>query len=94
VNSDDLTKRQLETLKAQTRWMLRYLARLQRRMIKRKFLESDPLLQRVRAAHNAVHALSVELHYLSVESGAGRPARSARRREDQPQPNGNERRGD
>jgi hypothetical protein len=74
--------------------MLRYLARLQRRMIKRKFLESDPLLQRVRAAHNAIHALSVELHYLSVESGAGRPSRSPRRCDDQPQPDGSERCGD
>jgi hypothetical protein len=44
-------------------------------MIKRKFLESDPLLQRVRSAHGAVHALSVELHYLSCDSGVGRPER-------------------
>ena len=69
MTSDDLTKQQLETLKSQCRWMLRYFARLQRRMIKRKFLESDPLLQRVREAHSAVHKLSVELHYLTVEVG-------------------------
>jgi hypothetical protein len=75
MTSDDLSRRQVETLKAQAAWMLRYLARLQRRMIKRKFLESDPLLQRVRAAHSAVHALCVELHYLSCESGVGRAER-------------------
>jgi hypothetical protein len=55
--------------------MLRYLARLQKRMIKRKFLASDPLLQRVRAAHSEIHSLSVELHYLSCDSGVGRQAR-------------------
>jgi hypothetical protein len=57
MNSDELTQRQLVTLKKQGREMLRFLARLQGRMIKRMFLESDYLLKRVRATHSAVHAL-------------------------------------
>ena len=76
MTSHDLSKPQIESLKAQVGWMLRYLAGLQMRMIKRKFVESDPLLQRVRAAHSAVHAMSVELHYLSCDSGVGRPTRN------------------
>jgi hypothetical protein len=75
VTSDDLSKRQLATLKAQVGWMLSYLGRLQKRIIKRKFPESDPLMQRVRAAHAEIHALNVELHYLSCDSGVGRPER-------------------
>lgn len=38
MTSDDLTKRQISTLKAQVDWVLHNLCLLQRRMIKRKFL--------------------------------------------------------
>jgi hypothetical protein len=46
--------------------MLGYLGRLKRRMVRRGFLNGDPLLDSVVQAENAMHALSVEVHYLSV----------------------------
>ena len=64
MRSDDLSKEQARALKNKIGPMLNYLCRLQRRMRYRGFLESDPLLQRVVEASNAVHALHVELHYL------------------------------
>jgi hypothetical protein len=47
-------------------------------MVKRKFLPNDPLLKPVRTVCSEIHALNVELHYLSVDSAVGRPAREQR----------------
>jgi hypothetical protein len=48
---------------------LRYLGRLRTRLKKRGFTPADLLYQRVQGAWSAVHALSVELHYLSCAPG-------------------------
>jgi hypothetical protein len=68
----DLTRRQSKR-SAAGRLMLRFLASLQRRMIKRSFWK-DPLLQRVHQ-HMVRFMLGVELHYLS--STAALAARAA-----------------
>jgi hypothetical protein len=67
VNSDDLTADQLRTLEARVRPMLYYVNRLRKRMDKRGFLADDPLSRRVIAAQNALHELSVHLHYAACE---------------------------
>ena len=49
-----------------------YLARLRNRMEK-LFPPDDPLFLKVVAAHDAVCALSIEMHYQSCKTGVGRP---------------------
>ena len=61
-------------LKAKLRPMLAYLGRLQKRMHKRHFPPDDKLQQLVRDTYS-MHALNVEVHYLSCESGVGRTRR-------------------
>jgi hypothetical protein len=51
---------------------LGYLCRLRERMEKRGFPPNDKLLKLTVAAYNAIHSLTVELHYMSCESGVGR----------------------
>ena len=72
MESSDLTPAQAKRLKESIRPMLGYLSRLKKRMEKRNFPHDDMLLRAVVKAYDAMHALNVELHYLSCESGAGR----------------------
>jgi hypothetical protein len=44
-----------------------YLHRLRERMEKVGFVPSDRLYERVTEAYNAMHALSMHLHYISCE---------------------------
>ncbi len=53
--------------------MLAYLGRLQQRMDKTG-RHADELYPLVEKAHNAIHHLSVELHYRTCRSGVGRPS--------------------
>jgi len=55
--------------------MLGYLCRLNKRMEKRNFPHDDTLLRTVVKAYGAIHALNVEVHYLSCKSGVGREQR-------------------
>ena len=59
-------------LRSNLRPMLFYLGRLKRRMNYRGFLQDDPPMQAVCGAEDAIHTLSVEVHYLSCEGGVGR----------------------
>jgi len=53
---------------------LGYLARLLKRMDQTNLRLRDPNLYRlVRAAEDALHSLTVELHYQSCGHGVGRP---------------------
>src|SRR3954467_4923615 len=72
MQSDDLTRQQATALKNKLRPMLDYLSRLKRRMVNRGFLSGDPLLDAVVQAENAVHALHVQVHYLSCGDVVGR----------------------
>jgi hypothetical protein len=51
-----------------------YLYRLKARMQKVGFLDNDLLYQLVSQAYDTVHTLYIQLHYLSCESGVGRPS--------------------
>ena len=75
MRSEDLTRAQAEALKGKLRPMLAYLGRLEKRMHKRHFPPDDKLQHLVPDAYNAMHALNVEVHYLSCDSGVGRPNR-------------------
>ena len=75
MRSDDLTPVQAQALKEKLRPMLAYLGRLEKRMHKRRFPPDDKLVHLVRDAYNAMHALNVEIHYLSCTSGVGRASK-------------------
>ena len=64
MQSHDLTRDQARALKNKLHPMLGYLGRLKRRMVRRGFLNDDPLLAAVVRAEEAMHALHVETHYL------------------------------
>ena len=63
-----LTREQIEALEACIGPMLSYLGRLKQRMVLRG-LDQGELYARVRDAHDAIHRLSVELHYLKCDPG-------------------------
>jgi hypothetical protein len=65
MQSSDLTNAQARALKNKIHPMLGYLGRLKRRMVRRGFLNDDPLLAAVVKAEDAMHAMHVETHYLS-----------------------------
>jgi hypothetical protein len=69
----NLTREQAAAVAKSVGLMLGYLVRLRERMGKVGFLPGDPLYQLVRKAEDALHRLSVELHYRSCGSGTGRP---------------------
>jgi len=71
MDSNSLTKAQAAKINHSIRPSLNYLFRLRRRMEETGFPPRDSLMQRVYAAYDAVHALSVTVHYLSCD-GAGR----------------------
>ena len=75
MRSEDLTHAQAQALKERLRPMLAYLGRLEKRMHKRRFPPDDKLVHLVRDAYNAMHALNVEVHYLSCTSGVGAPSK-------------------
>jgi hypothetical protein len=74
MRSDQLTDAQIGAIAEKIRPMLRYLSRLEKRILEQKFPEDDRLLVLVRAARSGFQALHMELHYLSCEN-IGRPPR-------------------
>ena len=63
---------QAKLMHATLRPALGYLYRLREHMERRGFPPNDKLLKLTIAAYNAIHSLTVELHYMSCESGVGR----------------------
>jgi hypothetical protein len=72
MDSNNIRKDQAATLCRGIHPGLRYLARLRSRMEQAGFLPDDPLFRLVSKAYDAVHALSVHMHYRSCKSGVGR----------------------
>jgi hypothetical protein len=72
MRAEDLTRAQAAAVKNKLRPMLGYLGRLKRRMVQRGFLSEDPMLAAVVRAEDAVHALHIQLHYLSCGEVVGR----------------------
>jgi hypothetical protein len=71
MNSKDLQPWQAEVFGQALFRHVNYLYRLKSRMEKVGFLPGDPLFREVCEAYDAVHKLSVTLHYLSCTSGVG-----------------------
>jgi hypothetical protein len=63
MDSSALTREQFEAMQEPITRQLRYLGRLRDRMNRLGFPPSDPLIEHVTAAFNAVHALRVHVHY-------------------------------
>jgi hypothetical protein len=53
------------------RGVLGYVGRLRDRMYATGFVDEDSLMQMVLAAHDAIHRLTVRLHYDSTERESG-----------------------
>jgi len=72
VDSNKLTTVQVRLLSEGLFPRVNYLYRLKTRMEKTGFVPGDPLDLPVCRAHEGIHRLWVEVHYLSCESGVGR----------------------
>jgi hypothetical protein len=68
----NLTREQAAAVAKSIGPMLGYLVHVRQRMDKVGFLLTDPLYQCEWKAEDAIHHLSVELHYRSCEYGVGR----------------------
>ena len=64
MNSRTLTVQQAEQLQQAISEHAQYFGRLRTRMEKIGFVPGDPLYERVKMAHDAMHDLSVHVHYL------------------------------
>ncbi len=71
MTGKDLTTAQLQQLQAIVRRYHRFFLRLTDRMNRKGFKVDDLLLVKAFEAQWAIHALSVELHYLTVKMGLG-----------------------
>jgi len=71
MNSSDLTPDQAAIVSKSIRRLLNYLYRLKSQMEKVGFKPCEPLFRDVCEAYDAVHKLSVTLHYLSCSTGVG-----------------------
>ena len=74
MKSTDLQKWQIARIQESVAKGMKYLSKLRGRM-DQTFLPADDLFVKVRAAHDAMHDLCVELHYLSCSRGVGRSER-------------------
>jgi hypothetical protein len=72
MRSDDLTREQARALKNKLQPMLGYLNRLKKRMQRKGFPTDDRLLISACRAEDAMHALAVEVHYLTCSDSVGR----------------------
>lgn len=72
MHSNELTHEQAARIRAALAPSVRYLGKLKDRMDQVGFLPHDPLYELVKDAYNAVHHLSMDLHYRSCKSGVYR----------------------
>lgn len=72
MDSSSLTNDQIAALARIVRRDLRFLGKLRARMEQLGFTPGDRLYQVTTAAYNALHAMSVELHYMGCGSGVAR----------------------
>jgi hypothetical protein len=75
MDSQSLAPGQAKPLSKALFPLLNYLLRLKTRMEAVGFLPDDKLYGLVRKAYEDVHALSVEVHYLSCGGGVNKPAK-------------------
>jgi hypothetical protein len=72
MDSDQLKPWQAKVMCAALRPTLGYLSRLRDRIEKRRFPPTDKLLRLTTAAYEALHTLTIELHYMSCGGGVYR----------------------
>ena len=75
MDSDKLTTAQARLLYKALFPHANYLFRLKRRMEQTGFPPGDPLYKLACDAYDALRTLRIEVHYLSCQSGVGRPPR-------------------
>ena len=68
MDSHNLSAEQVERLHRALGTHLRYFGRLQARMDTVGFVPGDPLYERVKKAHDALHDLTIHVHYLEREA--------------------------
>ena len=73
MNSHDLTSEQARAISERVRQSLGYLHRLKSRMEKRGFPIDDEVYRSAVTAYNALHALSVGVHYLACDGARRQP---------------------
>ena len=73
MQSNDLTSEQAEALRQHAAKMLRYTASLRCRMERLHFPHEDPLYRATADAFYALQHLHIQAHYLTCNSGVGRP---------------------
>jgi hypothetical protein len=72
VNSSKLNDEQLDRLNEIICRYLRFVGAMRQRMERLAFPPDDPLYRATTQGYNGLHAMRVELHYLSTKSGVGR----------------------
>ncbi len=75
MDSSDITPEQAKRIHEVAHRMLGYLHRLEKRLTELSFDPRDPFYALVVEAHNSIHKLSVESHYMSCKGGVSRPER-------------------
>jgi hypothetical protein len=75
VTRDEITTEQAAKIGAAIRPTACFLGRLKRRLEHLEFPPTDPLYQIVVKAEDALQHLFIEMHYLSLKTGTGRPPR-------------------
>jgi hypothetical protein len=78
MDSSDLSKEQCRIIWEQLGPSLRYFHALNERVRQQAFPPDDEFRRDVEAAYNAVHKLSVTVHYLGCGHGVGRRPRETR----------------
>lgn len=66
------TWEQLDSIRDRVRPMLGYFSRLENRMEAKGFTPDDRLFQRVLAAQDDLHRVTIKLHYRACDGGVGR----------------------
>ena len=72
MNCDDVTHDQARRVHEALDGPLLYLQRLEQRLTDRAFDPAERFYQLVVEAHNAIHRLSIETHFMSCKTGVGR----------------------
>jgi hypothetical protein len=75
MDGQSLKRWQLERIQRALQPSMNYLHRLRKRMDHVGFVPDDRLYRHVSEAYDRMYALLVELHYLIVGEGVGRPGR-------------------
>jgi hypothetical protein len=80
MDSDDLTREQIEKIQRVIAPTSRYLLSIRERMSETGFPDTDKIRQSIERAHDALHGLWIDLHYLKCKDQTGNPFQQPRRK--------------